>query len=120
MGRAHVGRRFKKTENAMKIKTTREGRPGIFLADKESLKEWVKWKGFKQIHNFVQAGPAIVGADHDAADVLADIDRATRVAVLTGSAKEHNLGHALALIIDNRLECFDIGEVGEEDLEITV
>jgi hypothetical protein len=60
----------------------------------------------------------IIGADHELASVLEDIDRAQRLAVLTGYAQRGNMGHALALIIDNKLEMYDIGELTEDDLEV--
>lgn len=102
----------------MKILAAREGRPGVFFAQKENLKGWIKEQCFESIHNFVQGSGPLIGADHDVEGVLIDIDRAERLAVLTGDAQRQNLRHALALIINNRLEVYDIGEIKEEDLEI--
>lgn len=57
--------------------------------------------------------------------MLADIDAADRVAILTGEAQRGNMRHALALImpeghngLPERLEMYDIGEVTEDDLEV--
>lgn len=102
----------------MKIKVKPEGREEVYIPEKESLKEWIKSKNFEQIHNFVPSGPLIIGADHDIDSVLMDIDEAERLAVLTGSSKLANLEHGLSLIINNRLELYDIGDVSEKDLEI--
>ncbi len=103
----------------MKIKVKPEGRPEIYLPDRESLKKWIKSKKFKEIHNFISSDtPMIIGADHDVESVLKDIDIAERVAVLIGEAKKGNFNHALACIINNYLEMYDIGEVTEKDLEV--
>jgi hypothetical protein len=48
--------------------------------------------------------------------VLGDIDGAERVAVFTDP--HANMGHSLALILDNKRECYDIGVIKPEDLEI--
>lgn len=102
----------------MKIKVTPEGRKDIFIADKEGLKAWIKDKGFKKIHNFVGGGSMFIGADHPVKSVLEDIDKAERIGLLANSMSNANMGHALSLIIDNKLECYDIGKITDEDLEI--
>lgn len=108
------------------ITVTPEGREGLWLADRESLKAWIEEQNFEHIHNFIASGALVVGADHEVPGVLADIDAAERVAVLTGEARMGNLGHALALIMPagqgrpERLEMFDIGDVTEADLTIEV
>lgn len=103
----------------MKLKVTKEGREDIFLVKKDDLIAWMKAKKFDQVHNFVQGGPAIIGADHDIESVLEDIEKAERLAVLVGSAQSNNMGHAVALIISNRLEMYDVGPITTEDLDIT-
>lgn len=107
------------------ISVTPEGREGLWLADRESLKAWIVAQEFEFIHNYGTAGPMLVGADHDVAGVLADIDTAERVAVLTGDARRGNMNHALALVVPEgykglpeRLEMYDIGEVTEADLNV--
>jgi hypothetical protein len=103
----------------MKINVTREGREGVYIPEKESLKEFIKNSGMEEIHNFKNPnGPMVFGADHSVSSVLEDIDKAERLAVLTGGAKRHNMGHALALIENNQLEIYDIGEITENDLNI--
>ncbi|MGO9455684.1 MAG: hypothetical protein ACLP62_01360 [Acidimicrobiales bacterium] len=106
-----------------KIVVEPEGRPGIWLADRESLKAWITAQDFEAIHNMATSVPGmLLGADHSVAGVLADIDTAERVALMTGEAFAHNMGHALALImppdppLPERLEMFDIGEIAETDL----
>lgn len=111
----------------MKIAVTPEGREGIWLADRESLKAWIVAQNFEQIHNMGTAvAGMLLGADHEVEGVLTDIDRAERVAIMTGAMFKHNIGHALAVImppeqngLPQRLEMYDVGEVKVEDLEVT-
>jgi len=112
----------------MTIKAKPEGREGIYIPEKESLKDWIKAKKFKQIHNFIPSGPGhsmMIGADHDVKSVLEDIDRATRWAILTGDHANGNMGHALSLIFGDydkgekeHLELYDIGRVEESEIEV--
>ena len=101
-----------------RIAVTPEGREGVYLPDRKSLKAWIVDKGFEYIHNYI-AGPFVIGADHDPASVLDDIDSGERVAILTEDAARRNFGHALAIIRDNRLEMYDVGIVTEDDLEVS-
>jgi hypothetical protein len=101
-----------------KIRVTPEGREGVWNAEKESLKAFIRATGWEAIHNFTPTGFAMIGADHDVESVLEDIDRAERLGILTDGQERTNLGHALAIIINNRLECFDIGKITRDDLEI--
>ena len=100
----------------MKIKVKKEGRPNIYIPEKESLKKFIKSKKLKQIHNFILSGAMMLGADHDVKSVLEDIDRADRIAIFTDN---QNMGHSLALIYENKLEAYDIGKIKEEDLSLT-
>ena len=110
--------------SAMRIPVVPEGREGCWLVeDRWGLKAWIESKGFEKIHNFVGAGPMMLGADHEVSGVLLDIDRAYRVAILTGDAMKGNFNHALALIMPRgdeheKLEMFDIGDITEDDLEV--
>jgi hypothetical protein len=99
----------------MKIKVTKEGRVGIFIPEKKSLKVFIR--KLKQIHNFIPTGMMMLGADHDVKSVMEDIDRSERLAIFTDPTA--NMGHSLALIYKEKLECYDIGKITEEDLEIT-
>lgn len=101
----------------MKIKCTPEGRPEIYIPEKESLKSWIKEKGFKSIHHF-STGGMMIGADHDVDGVLEDIDKGERVALVTGKQAGINFGHELAIISNNKLELYDIGKITEEDIEL--
>ena len=102
----------------MKISVQPEGREGVYLPDRESLKAWIVDKGFEYIHSYIDGGPFVIGADHDPASVLDDIDSGERLAILTGDAARGNLGHALAIIRNNKLEMYDIGEVTKDDLDL--
>lgn len=109
---------------AVTIAAWPEGRDGIYLADRQSLKVWIEAQGFDQIHNLMPTGALMLGADHEVAGVLRDIDRADKVAVLTGQHRRENLNHALALImpagdgLPERLAMYDIGEVTDADLTV--
>jgi len=104
----------------MKLKVIKEGRDEIYIPEKESLKEFIKARGLKKIHNFIPyfipSGMMMLGCNHDVKGVLEDIDRADRLGVLTN--KNANMGHSLSLIYKEKLECYDIGEIKESDLLI--
>lgn len=99
------------------LEVTKEGRDGIYLVDKVPLKKWLKAKGFKTIHNFIPNGMMMIGADHDIKSVFEDIDNSERIAILTGS--NANMGHELAIIRNNQLECYDIGTIKLTDMLVT-
>lgn len=100
-----------------KIIVTPEGRENIYVvADRESLKEYIKGLGLEKIHNFVQTGNIFLGADHSIDSVLSDVDKADRLAVFTDPLT--NMKHSLALVINNKLECFDVGEITKENLSV--
>lgn len=101
----------------MLLKVTKEGRENIFIPEKESLKDFIKSRNLSEIHNFVPSGMMMIGADHDIESVFEDIDRADRLAVFTDH--NANMGHSLALIYKEKLECYDIGKITINDLEIT-
>lgn len=104
----------------MKIKVKSEGREGIYIPDKESLKAWITDKGLKEIHNFVNPQNGMfIGADHDVKSVLKDIDDADRIGILLEEAGSMNMGHSLSVIKDNHLDIFDIGKLTTDDLDIT-
>lgn len=100
----------------MKIKAKAEGRDNIWLAEAESLKAFILSEKLEHIHHFRGGGNLIIGADHGIESVLEDIDRADRLAVFTNNS---NMGHSLALIIDNHLECYNLGKITVEDIEVT-
>ena len=81
----------------IKIKVKPEGRKNIYTPEKQSLKDFIKSKKMKHIHNFVPLGMMMLGADYDVKSVLKDIDRAERLAIFTDSTA--NMGHSLALIL---------------------
>lgn len=108
------------------IAVTPEGREGVWLADRASLKAWIEAQHFECIHNFGDTRTGIIlGADHDVASVLKDIDKAERVAILTGASQRGNMNHALALIappegrLPERLEMYDIGPIDESVLDLS-
>lgn len=95
----------------------------MWVPEKDSLKDFILARKLKAIHNFIPTGMMMLGADHDVESVLADVDRASRMAVFTDSSA--NMGHSLALIFGDfekgdteKLECFDIGKIAQEELEI--
>ena len=103
----------------MKIKVKPERREATYIPDKDSLKLWIKDKGFKEIHNFVNPGSGMfIGADHDVESVLDDITEADRIGLVLEEAGSMNMGHALSIIKNNHLDVFDIGELTKDDLDI--
>jgi len=101
--------------NEVKLKVEPEGRPNIYLPDRKSLKAFIKSRKLKKIHNFRSVGPIHLGADHDVKSVLADIDHAERLAIFTDDS---NMGHSLALVRNNELQCYDIGEIQPSNLDV--
>lgn len=101
-----------------------EGRPDMWIPEKESLIVFVKSRNLEQIHNFIPSGMMMIGADHSVESVLEDIERSSRAAVFTNPS--HNMGHSLALIFGNadngdneKLECYDIGRITVDQLSVT-
>lgn len=99
-----------------KLKVKKEGRKGIYIPQKDSLKDFIRARKLKQIHNFIPSGAMMIGADHKVKSVMEDIDRADRLAVFTDPYA--NMGHSLALIYKEKLECYDIGKITIDELEI--
>ena len=101
----------------MKIKCKPEGRENIYVPEKASLKQFIKGRKLKKIHNFVPLDKIMLGADHPVESVLKDIDEADKLAIFTDP--EQIMGHSLALIKDEKLECYDIGTIKKSDLAIS-
>lgn len=100
----------------MKIKAQPEGRDGIYIPDRESLIEWIRAQHFEDIHNLITGG-IMLGADHSPESVIADIQKADRLAITTGKHWRENMRHALALIFGRKLELYDIGEITPDMIE---
>ena len=100
----------------MKINVTEEGRKGIYIPEKESLIDYIKFKKFEMIHNFIPSGFMMMGADHNVDGVIQDIEDSERLAIFTDHSA--NMGHSLAIIKDNKLECYDIGKITNDNLII--
>jgi len=100
---------FVMRDDGKKIKVTPEGRDGIWEADIDSVVDFLLQYEEETIHNFNPGGSIIMGADWSVDSVIEKVKEAERVAVMTGSAFEHNLKHALAVIVNNKLHMFDIG-----------
>lgn len=102
----------------MKIKVKPEGRLDIYIPEKKSLIQWIKFKKIKLIHNFIPSPGILIGADHNVKSVIEDINNGDRIAILLKDQRMNNMGHALAIIKNEKLEMYDIGEVKDSDLEI--
>lgn len=100
-----------------KIRVVAEGREGVWLAEKESVVGFLK--NYKEeIHHMNTALKGIIiGADWDRGSVIENVEKANKVAIMTGEAFKHNMRHALAVVSDE-LDIFDIGDVTKEQLEI--
>ena len=102
----------------MKILAKKEGRDGIWSVEKNNIIAWLKENELEVIHNFTPSGGGlIIGADWDKESVVEKINNSEGVAVLTGKAKQQNMNHALAVIVDNKLYVFDIGDINDSDIE---
>lgn len=101
------------------IKVTPEGRDGLWIADKDSVVEFLDGYEHDEIHNLMPAGVVQLGADWEKVKVIEKVKDAERIAIATGSSYRSNLRHALAVIVDNELLLFDIGEITEDGLEMT-
>lgn len=97
----------------MKINVIPEGRENIWIPEQESLKAFILSKNFETIHNF-KGGSILMGANHEVKSVLDDIDNCERSAIFTDA--KANMGHSLALIINNSLEMYDIGKITLDDI----
>lgn len=102
----------------MSVRVTPEGRDGVWVPDLDDLVSWLS-VGDEPVHCFIDTPVAFLGADWEREAVVADVQAAERVALLTGDAKRQNLGHALAVIRDDKLRMFDIGDV-EAVIEVSV
>ena len=102
----------------MKILAKKEGRDGIWSVEKNNIIAWLKENELEVIHNFTPSGGGlIIGADWDKESVIGKINNAESVAVLTGKAKQNNMGHALSVIEDNKIYIFYIGDINDSDIE---
>ena len=101
----------------MKIEVTPEGRDNIFIPNPDSLISWIEAQDFEHIHNFIPQGELMIGADHDPKGVISDIRNAKRLAITIGPEWQNNMRHALAIIRNNELQVYDIGELTEDDLD---
>jgi hypothetical protein len=54
-------------EDMKKLKVQEEGRKGIYLADKNSLKEFIEARKLEKIHNFCGGCMMIIRADDSVA-----------------------------------------------------
>ncbi len=104
----------------MKFKVKPEGRDGVWLAEEKNVIAWLKSYRKKKIHNFLgDTGAILIGVDWDKKAVVEKLEVSNRVAILTGAAFRRNMRHALSVIAQDSLYMFDIGEITEDDLEIT-
>ncbi len=99
----------------MQIEVTPEGRDGVWLAEKQSVIDFLNKYKEDQIHNFLP-GRIMMGADWDKQAVIESVIDAERIAILTGESLKHNLRHALSVIKNNKLLMFDIGDITEDNL----
>lgn len=101
-----------------RIKVKPEGREGVWLVEQAEIIRWLENSDMDQIHNYLSAGPMLLGADWDKDTVIEECRKAERIAVLTGDAWREQRKHALAVIVSNTLKIFDIGEITTDDLII--
>lgn len=100
----------------MKIKVKLEGRDGVWIADKDSVIDFLMDYEHEQIHNFLPIGGMMLGCVFSKSEAIKQVKNAERLAILTGDSLQGNMRHALSVIVDNQLSIFDIGEITESDL----
>lgn len=105
-------------DKQMKIKVKPEGREQMWVPEKDSLTDFIYKYNSEIIHSIRQSGYMIIGADWSKGDLLQLISKAERFALLEGDKRNHNMGHSLAIIEDNKLIIFDIGEITKDQLEV--
>lgn len=103
--------------NEIKIKVKPEGREGIWIIEKQEAINLVNNVEFEKIHHYI-GGICLFGADWSKSKVIERIKKSERIALLTGKSFQNNLNHALAVIKNNELNMFDIGEITIEQLEV--
>jgi len=99
----------------MDIRVTPEGRDGVWIPESDDVISFIWSLEFDSIHNYNPnpRSSILIGADWSKESVVEKVENAERLAVLTGEAKEGNMNHALAVIQNNELSIFDIGDVTE-------
>ena len=102
-----------------RIKAKPEGREGMYIVQKEDMIDWLLEYPEELIHNYKTSTTFAMGANWSKEGVIDQIKLSERVAVMTGKALINNLRHALAVITDNKLDIFDIGEITDEDILLT-
>lgn len=101
-----------------RITVTAEGRDNIYTPDKQNLIDWIQDKSFDVIHHFMPRGKTLIGADWEPDSVINAINNADQIALTIGNQWKHNYKHALAIITNNSLDLYDIGEISVEDLDV--
>jgi len=99
-----------------KLKVKPEGREGVWLIEKEDLKQYLLLDEQEEYHCFIGGGQAFIGAGWQKESVIDEIDKSERLAILIGDSLRNNMNHALAVISNNMLYMFDIGKITENDL----
>lgn len=104
----------------MEIKVKQEGREDIYTCEKEDITKWLEQSDLDLIHNYAggNSGGMMIGGDWMKSQVIETINKSQRIAILTGRALAGNMRHGLSVIVSNKLEMFDIGEITIDDLEI--
>jgi hypothetical protein len=100
------------------IKVTPEGRGGVWIADKDSVIDFLFEYEDDEIHNYIGGSGTFFGADWSVDSVIDKVKSSERIAILTGDSFKNNLRHALSVISGNELFMFDIGEIEEGNLNI--
>lgn len=96
----------------MKIKVSNfENYTNFFIADRDSMKEWLKEKGWTALHGLGEKKPL---GHVPIEKVFEDIDKGV-VGISTN--KEKREGHQLSILIDNVSTAYYITEIKLEDLD---
>jgi len=101
-----------------KIKVTPEGRNGVWIIDKKEAVKIINSQKDEMIHNIISAEIGVIGADWSKKSAIKIIKKSAKLAITTGESLNKNFRHSLAVVANDTLYLFDIGEITEENLEV--
>lgn len=102
-----------------RIKVYKEGREGVYIVSQKDIINFLEDSDLEEIHCNLNGNSIIIGADWEKDSVIEEIKKTDKLAILTGKARINNMGHSLAVISNNILKMFDIGQITENDLDIS-
>lgn len=94
------------------IQGTPEGRPGIWLIDADQAEALIHEKPGSTIHNFIDGGMALLGADWEKESAVALVHTEGKRCALV-FPPNGTMKHQLVVLDDKKKWMFDVGEIEE-------